>query len=506
MDVTPLVIMAMLTGILVTSPFRVPDLRRIAAHDLGVVLVAGAVGALLGGSVGLLVATLGVSPGLARLVLRRRIESQLQRERGEEALTAVALFERSTWSSSTWFGLVARRRAFELAGRTEEWFEYLTSDARRPSISLDMMRVMALGLDGPDVVARAWDALRIPRLGESRAGAIAVLSFRDLSGLLDWYRSRAGSAAMSPIQLVADVMILEAAGRPTAARRLLASVSVSDHDLATCNARARLAAGEHPDTALAELRSAGPAGRAAADTLVRMGVGPQPLDDDLTRIVDRIEAGVDAHHGAFGHDVGTWRPVVTWTIMAAVVVGFLRQLAAGSITVPTLVDQGAVVLGGSVDLRRSVISPYLHADTAHVALNLLAIAILGRLVEGRLGRTRYLTVWLVGSWGSFVLLTLLVDRQAVVVGASGGILALAGAGIGWLVVTRRHLPHAAVDQTLRFLLIIVVLQWCLDLVVPNVAWQAHLLGLVIGVVLGAAFALAAAARATAGNPRPTPAG
>ncbi len=75
---------------------------------------------------------------------------------------------------------------------------------------------------------------------------------------------------------------------------------------------------------------------------------------------------------------------------------------------------------------RLVTSGFLHASLIHIGFNMLLLFFLGRLLEPALGTPRFLVLYfaslLAGSFGA-----LLLDPNALTVGASGAVFGLAGA-------------------------------------------------------------------------------
>jgi rhomboid protease GluP len=136
---------------------------------------------------------------------------------------------------------------------------------------------------------------------------------------------------------------------------------------------------------------------------------------------------------------------------------------------------------------------FLHAGLFHLFSNMVALWILGRLVERYLGTWRYLAAYFLMGVGSMVGVTLVALRQGnllqTTVGASGGIMGLLGllamlcAWDWW----RWKTPIAG--RRLRSLVLIMVMQVAFDQVVPMVSVSGHLSGLVLGLVLGGLLGL-----------------
>jgi membrane associated rhomboid family serine protease len=187
---------------------------------------------------------------------------------------------------------------------------------------------------------------------------------------------------------------------------------------------------------------------------------------------------------AFGGRATTGRPVVTLTLIALCAVSFVLQLANPGWTralafVPVL---------GEVEPWRFLTSAFLHApnQVLHIAFNMIALWSVGPFLEASLGRWRFLALYLLSAVGGSVMFLLLATPYTaswftVLVGASGAVFGLFGAV---LVVLRR------VGRSARGIVGILVINGVLGFLLPGVAWQAHLGGLVVGAAVGAAFAYA----------------
>jgi membrane associated rhomboid family serine protease len=116
-----------------------------------------------------------------------------------------------------------------------------------------------------------------------------------------------------------------------------------------------------------------------------------------------------------------------------------------------------------------------------IAFNMWALLLVGPALEQLLGRWRYLTVYLVSALGGSVLYYFIGPYNGPALGASGAIFGLFGA---WFVVARR----LRLDS--RWIVTVVVLNLVLGFVVPNIAWQAHVGGILAGGLLTAAYAYA----------------
>ncbi|WP_124342777.1 rhomboid family intramembrane serine protease [Cellulomonas algicola] len=191
------------------------------------------------------------------------------------------------------------------------------------------------------------------------------------------------------------------------------------------------------------------------------------------------------------------RPVVTFTIIGLCVVSFvLQQVVPGWTTrwlfVPVLPDAfGLPVATLVAEPWRFLSAAFLHSPggVVHLAVNMLALWMIGPYLEQALGRARFVTLYLLSALGGSVAVVLLADAldawHVGVLGASGAIFGLFGAV---LVVMRR------LGGDVRGILVVIGLNVVVGFVVSGISWPAHLGGLFTGLALGAAYAYAPAAR------------
>lgn len=193
---------------------------------------------------------------------------------------------------------------------------------------------------------------------------------------------------------------------------------------------------------------------------------------------------------AFGAPLRRGAPVVTMTLIGLNVVGFLLQLSGGWDFTSTLIF--APVLG-DVEPWRFLTAAFLHSTGTflHIAFNMYALWVLGQNLEPALGRWRFVSLYLLSAVGGSVMVTLLASPTpgggwtTGVVGASGAVFGLFGA----ILVVLKRLGRSA-----RGIVVILVVNAVIGFVLPNISWQAHLGGLLVGLVLGGAYAYAPKAR------------
>lgn len=134
---------------------------------------------------------------------------------------------------------------------------------------------------------------------------------------------------------------------------------------------------------------------------------------------------------------------------------------------------------------RIVSSGFLHLSIMHIALNMLALYFIGLGLERVLGRWRYLVVYGLSLLGGSACVLLFAGVTSGSAGASGAIFGLMGA----LLVTLKRL-----HLDLRQAGFIIVINLVATFAIPGISWQAHLGGLAVGAVVGAAMVYAPAAR------------
>jgi membrane associated rhomboid family serine protease len=178
------------------------------------------------------------------------------------------------------------------------------------------------------------------------------------------------------------------------------------------------------------------------------------------------------------------RPVVTMTLIGLCVVSFVLQLVLPSWTARWLFSPVA----GFYEPWRFLTAAFLHSpgQYVHIIFNMLALWFVGPMLEMTLGRARYITLYLMSAVGGSVGSVLLLPHSQWAqqsVGASGAVFGLFGA-IFVLVATKK------LSGDLRGIIVLIAINLGLGFVMANIAWQAHVGGLVTGGLLAAAYAYA----------------
>ncbi|NUR15542.1 MAG: rhomboid family intramembrane serine protease [Dermatophilaceae bacterium] len=187
----------------------------------------------------------------------------------------------------------------------------------------------------------------------------------------------------------------------------------------------------------------------------------------------------------FGGRATDGTPVVTYVIIGICAVVYLAQRVSGNVTF----DYSFRPALGWTEPWRFVTAAFLHSPSTyfHILLNMFALWSLGQYLEPMLGRARFAALYLISGIGGQVAVTLLAGSPTMaglqtgqddawlvpVVGASGAIFGLFGA----LLVLNRHLGRSS-----SAMYVTIAINAAFGFLYPNISWQAHLGGLVTGVL------------------------
>ncbi|MCW2753961.1 MAG: rhomboid family intrarane serine protease [Marmoricola sp.] len=134
-----------------------------------------------------------------------------------------------------------------------------------------------------------------------------------------------------------------------------------------------------------------------------------------------------------------------------------------------------------------ITSAFAHVEPLHIGLNMLALYFLGPPLEQILGRARFLAVYLVSAIAGSAAVMLFADPYSSSLGASGAIFGLMGALV--IVVMK-------VKGDMRSILMWIGINLVFSFTFSGISWQAHIGGLIGGVVLAGAIVYAPKERRT----------
>ena len=144
-------------------------------------------------------------------------------------------------------------------------------------------------------------------------------------------------------------------------------------------------------------------------------------------------------------------------------------------------------LVGEGEWWRLVTPVLLHAGITHIAFNMWALWVLGPQVERGVGTWPFVGAYLASAAVGGAFAYVFGSPQDVAVGASGAIFGLFGIWLNWA-VRRRNTTHGRV--LLRQIGFLLLLNAALPFIIPNIAWEAHLGGLLAGFFIGELWARA----------------
>jgi len=126
---------------------------------------------------------------------------------------------------------------------------------------------------------------------------------------------------------------------------------------------------------------------------------------------------------------------------------------------------------------------FVHAGFWHVFGNMITLYFFGTALYRLIGQNKFLLLYFGGGIVGNLLYLLLGNYLSIVVGASGAIFAVAGA-LAVLVPKLQVRVYFVIPMPLWAVVVIFFGLWSIPEFISGVAWQAHLGGLVTGVVIG----------------------
>ncbi|MEU6264380.1 rhomboid family intramembrane serine protease [Saccharopolyspora shandongensis] len=130
---------------------------------------------------------------------------------------------------------------------------------------------------------------------------------------------------------------------------------------------------------------------------------------------------------------------------------------------------------------RLITAGFLHIGLLHLAMNMIALWVIGRDLELLLGRVRFGAVYLLSLLGGSTAVFLLGNELQPVAGASGAVYGLMG-GIA--------IAALRLKVSLRPVLVVIALNIVASVVIPGISLLGHIGGLVVGVIATAALVYA----------------
>jgi membrane associated rhomboid family serine protease len=193
--------------------------------------------------------------------------------------------------------------------------------------------------------------------------------------------------------------------------------------------------------------------------------------------------GVRVPRTAFGGSVGTNRPIVTQGLIGLCVLAFVLQKLPGS-NVTENFDFAPRY--ATSQPWRLLTAAFLHDpnNLLHILFNMYALWLTGPYLEALLGRVRFAALYgfsAIGGSIGFMLLTTPEGGSNWYVGTVGASGAVFGLFAAYFVVQRK------LNRDTGPLIGVIAINLVLGFILPGVAWQAHIGGLVTGFLVALAL-------------------
>lgn len=230
-------------------------------------------------------------------------------------------------------------------------------------------------------------------------------------------------------------------------------------------------------------RVTGPRFRRLGDAVDAARSAPEPDEAVFAPYLARGQE-VHAHENRLDAALRGRFPWLTLALGAACVLLFvLGQIwSAGNFTLVLYrmgANSGADVRAGEV--WRVVASMFLHADVGHIAVNMVALAAFGPVLERLLGPQRYLLLYGLSGLGAGLASAFLYGA-GISVGASGAIWGLMTAGVALALSPRGLLPPLRLERVRRRAIAPLAINLIYSFS-PGVDMWAHFGGGIVGAVL-----------------------
>lgn len=217
---------------------------------------------------------------------------------------------------------------------------------------------------------------------------------------------------------------------------------------------------------------------ACAECQVTAAVGTQCVD-----CVREASKNIPSTRTVFGGKATDGRPLVTYILIGINVVVFGLQMVISGLTDQLMYAGIFTSPFGPAEPWRMLTSAFAHSPTfiGHIAFNMYALYICGRVLEPMLGRSRFLALYLVSALGGSVAVLLISSPLSPVVGASGAVFGLFAAL--FVLMRSRGIPVVQIG-------ILMAINLAIGFIFPGISWEAHVGGLVVGAASAAVFAYA----------------
>ncbi|GAB4225061.1 MAG: rhomboid family intramembrane serine protease [Stanieria sp.] len=187
---------------------------------------------------------------------------------------------------------------------------------------------------------------------------------------------------------------------------------------------------------------------------------------------------------------------ITYILIGINLILFVLEIElGGSENLKTLEYLGALIPAKVIagEWWRLLTANFLHFGWLHLITNMAALYLLGRLVEASFGFLRYLIVYFFSGIGAMFLFTVLTlktgEENVLLVGASAAIMGLIGGilAIFWQIWFKKK--NKLNGKRLRLIVVVIIIQFIFDNMVPEVSFSSHVFGLIIGFIVSSILLL-----------------
>jgi len=126
---------------------------------------------------------------------------------------------------------------------------------------------------------------------------------------------------------------------------------------------------------------------------------------------------------------------------------------------------------------------FVHGSVWHILFNMIGLYFLGSFLIRVVGERSFLAVFFLGGLAGNILFAILANPFSTGIGASGAIYALGGT----LAVMVPKVPVLVFPIPVPMPLWVAIIIFLFISFLPGIAWQAHLGGLLLGLVVGLIF-------------------
>lgn len=180
----------------------------------------------------------------------------------------------------------------------------------------------------------------------------------------------------------------------------------------------------------------------------------------------------------------TYRAVnlnVLWFLIALNVAIFVIELVIGGEPINEVIDLFGLTPALLSQQPWTIISSmFIHGNIWHILFNMVSLYFLGSFFIRAAGERSFLAVFFLGGLAGNALYILLASPNAIGIGASGAVFAIGGA----LAVMVPRVPVFIFFIPVPIPLWVAIIIFFLFSFLPRIAWQAHLGGLLLGLIAG----------------------